>query len=262
MLTNPYKGINKEILDFMVTVIPSDNKYLQTHLRRLARTVEVILDQKPKGKLLELGTSGIIPIVLDKFAPDLEVVVTDFDLSKPHTGDITVKVGNYEKTLKCYRIDLETEIIPSEDKFFDFVVCSEVIEHMERDPMFMLQEINRVLKNNKTLILTTPNVVSSRGITKMLAGLEPYFYMQYQVGGSLYRHNYEYSIHSLTKFLRSAGFDGSAWTEDTFDDPVMTDVERLRSIGYSMQHIGDNIFTVAKKISPPGERYPSGIYDS
>jgi hypothetical protein len=47
----------------------------------------------------------------------------------------------------------------------------------------------------------------------MLAGIEPYFYMQYNKDRSLYRHNYEYSIHSLTRLLKAAGFDGSAWTE-------------------------------------------------
>lgn len=244
----------------MVNVIPKDDSYLNTHFRRLARTIEVLLDQSPKGKILELGTSGIVPIVLEKLAPELEVVVTDFDLSKPANDTMTVKVGKHERTVECYRVDLETQKLPVKDKSFDYVLCSEVIEHMERDPLFMLNEINRVLKNNKTLILTTPNVVSSRGIRKMLVGIEPYFYMQYNKDGSLYRHNYEYSIHSLTKLLKAAGFDGSAWTEDTFEDPIMTDIERLRTIGYSMQHIGDNIFTVSKKIAPPTGEYPDWIY--
>jgi ubiquinone/menaquinone biosynthesis C-methylase UbiE len=260
MLTNPYKGINKEILDYIVTVIPSDDRYLQTHLRRLARTVEVILDQKPTGKLLELGTSHIIPIVLEKFAPDLEVVVTDFDLSKPPTGEITLQLKKYKRTVECYRLDLESDKLPASNKSFDYVVCAEVIEHMERDPLFMLNEVNRVLKNNKTLLVTTPNVVSSRGITKMLAGIEPYFYMQYNKDRSLYRHNYEYSIHSLTRLLKAAGFDGSAWTEDTFEDPILKDVHRLQSIGYPMQHVGDNIFSVSRKISPPSGEYPDWIY--
>jgi ubiquinone/menaquinone biosynthesis C-methylase UbiE len=260
MLTNQYKSINKEVLDFMVTLIPSKDKYLNTHFRRLARTVEVILDQKPTGKLLEIGTSGVIPIVLDKFAPDLEVVVTEFDLKQPKKGSTTVQVGKYKKTLECYRVNLESTKLPAKDESFDYVVCSEVIEHLERDPMFMLKEINRVLKTSKSLILTTPNVVSSRGITKMLLGIEPYFYMQYNRDLSLYRHNYEYSIHSLTKLLKAAGFDGSAWTEDTFEDPIMRDIQKLRSIGYPMNHIGDNIFTVSSKVSAPTGEYPDWIY--
>jgi ubiquinone/menaquinone biosynthesis C-methylase UbiE len=126
--------------------------------------------------------------------------------------------------------------------------------------MYMLAEVNRVLKPGGTLIMTTPNVVSSWGITKMLRGIEPYFYMQYHTSGNLYRHNYEYSIHSLMKLVKAAGFDGSIWTEDTFEDPNHADMDRLKGAGYNITHIGDNIFTVAKKVGPVIDRMPMGIY--
>ena len=47
------------------------------------------------------------------------------------------------------------------DKSFDVVVSVEGIEHLE-NPHLFLREVNRVLKNGGTLILTTPNIVSLR----------------------------------------------------------------------------------------------------
>ena len=131
---------------------------------------------------------------------------------------------------------------------------------MEIDPMFMLSEINRVMKPGGTLILTTPNVVSSRGLTKMLAGIEPYFYMQYNINGDYNRHNYEYSVHTLVRVLQAAGFNGSLWTEDTFEDGMPNVVDRLTKAGFNIFHVGDNIMSVSKKEGPVVDRYPACLY--
>jgi SAM-dependent methyltransferase len=131
---------------------------------------------------------------------------------------------------------------------------------MDVDPMFMLSEANRVLKPGGTLIVTTPNAVSTWAVTKILRGIEPYFYMQYRKYNDPWRHNYEYSIHSLVAVLKAAGFDGSSWTEDSFEEPNYTEVNKLKAIGYPMNHVGDNIFAVSRKIGPVNDRYPSVIY--
>ena len=126
--------------------------------------------------------------------------------------------------------------------------------------MFMLSEVNRVTKTGGSLLVTTPNAVGSRALTKMVAGIEPYFYMQYNKDRSYHRHNYEYSIHSLMQVVKSAGFDGSIWTEDNFEDSMPTVPDRLRKAGFNINHIGDNIITVARKVSGVVDRFPSTMY--
>jgi ubiquinone/menaquinone biosynthesis C-methylase UbiE len=260
MISDVYSGVPKEIRKVIDPLVSEGDDYHKVHYRRMARTLKVILDQNPKGKLLELGTSGLVPLALKKLTPELEVHVTDFDLSLPSSGEHTVSLCGQSTTLPCYRLNLEEEYIPVADETFDYVLCSEVVEHMEVDPMFMLSEVNRVLKPNGMLILSTPNIASSRNITKMLNGLDPYFYMQYRHTPSLYRHNYEYTVYSITSVVTSAGFNGSIWTEDTFEDPIMRDIDKLKEIGYTFKHIGDNIFVVARKIGPVVDRHPAVIY--
>jgi SAM-dependent methyltransferase len=55
----------------------------------------------------------------------------------------------------CDRLDANA-VLPYEDETFDFVWCSEVIEHLE-NPAFSLSELIRVTKLGGRLILTTPN---------------------------------------------------------------------------------------------------------
>ena len=260
VFTNPNNGIPEDITRLYEAMTSKDDSYLQGHARRTMRTVQVLLDEKPKGKLLELGTSKVIPLLLQELQPELEVHVTDFDLSQKQTGEMSISLGSFSCIAPVYRVDLEQQALPIESESFDYVLCCEVIEHMELDPMFMMAEINRILKPQGTLIVTTPNITSSRALWKMLRGMEPHFYMQYRKTPSYHRHNYEYSVPGLRSVMKAAGFGGSVWSEDSFEDPVIEDLTRLREIGYPLVDIGDNIFAVVKKHRDVINRYPSVIY--
>ena len=260
VFTNPNNGIPEDITRLYEAMTSKNDSYLQGHARRTMRTVQVLLDEKPKGKLLELGTSKVIPLLLQELQPELEVYVTDFDLTKEEKGNISISLGEYNRDVPVYRVDLEQQALPIESETFDYVLCCEVIEHMELDPMFMMSEINRILKLQGTLILTTPNITSSRALWKILRGMEPHFYMQYRKTPSYHRHNYEYSVSGLRSVMKAAGFGGDVWSEDSFENPIIEDVTRLREIGYPLVDIGDNIFAVVKKHRDVINRYPSVIY--
>ena len=260
MIHKPYEGISSEIKDTLESLISPEDFYHNNHKRRMARTLQVLLDQNPKGSILEIGTSHLIPLALERLLPELEVFVTDFDLDKETIGDITISLNGFSKVVHCARVNIENDPLPFSDGSFDYVLCSEVLEHMEVDPMYMLAELNRVTKQLGTMILTTPNAASTWSITKILRGIEPYFYMQYRHDRSPYRHNYEYSIHSAMQVVKAAGFDGTIWTEDCFEEPNYTDIHKLQAIGYQLNHLGDNIFTIAHKKSGVIDRYPKVIY--
>jgi 2-polyprenyl-3-methyl-5-hydroxy-6-metoxy-1,4-benzoquinol methylase len=254
-------NIYTNVSSILNEIVDSSNSYDKKHLKRYGRTLSVLLDQKPlKGKLLEIGTSGVYPLVLQELVPDLQVHVTDYDLTKAPKGTTTLTAGERSRKVPVYRLNIETTPLPVGDETFDYIICGEVIEHLEQDPMFMMSEINRVLKTGGKLVLTTPNIASARGITRMLRGHEPYFYMQYRKAGTLDRHNYEYSPHSLAQVMKASGFKGSIWTEDNFAVPSMLDIEMLQKVGHTLTQIGDNIFSVGTKVGPVVDRYPSAIY--
>ena len=256
---NPYAEIRTEVAEVLKPLI--EDTYNFTHAKRHARTLEVLLDAGVRGKVLEIGTSSVIPIALNTLAPDAAVEVTDF-FNGDLVGEIVVSAGGKSLKLPCYSFNLEEEPFPCEDERFDFVICSEVLEHMDVDPMSMLAEINRVLKPGGTLILTTPNSTSTQAIWKVLRGYDPYFFMQYHPNRDKYRHNYEYSLWSIRPLIAAAGFEADPWTENSFEPPVMDDVNRLRDAGYNIDDavLGDNIFVVGKKVSGVVDRYPAPVY--
>lgn len=98
-------------------------------------------------------------------------------------GEGTLAAAFQEKGFKVLALDIErhAEILlgaafqtadlnvklPLPDKRFDLVVSVEGIEHLE-NPHLFLREVNRILKADGWLILTTPNIVSLRSRVRFL----------------------------------------------------------------------------------------------
>jgi methionine biosynthesis protein MetW len=78
-----------------------------------------------------------------------------------------------EKGIDCYKIDLDYDSLPFEDRTFDFVFCGEVIEHLF-DPDHLIEEIYRVLKPGGRCIITTPNLGAWHNRLLLLMGYQPY----------------------------------------------------------------------------------------
>ena len=64
---------------------------------------------------------------------------------------------SHKKKLDVVKGNLNNDGLSFLDSIFDAVTCLDVIEHIY-DPVALLNEINRVLKTNGVLIITTPNV--------------------------------------------------------------------------------------------------------
>jgi len=60
-----------------------------------------------------------------------------------------------ERGIKVIKADIEKKF-PFDDKFFDLVICSQVLEHLVQ-PQNTMQEINRVLKTEGIFVVDVPN---------------------------------------------------------------------------------------------------------
>lgn len=86
-----------------------------------------------------------------------------------------------DRTLNGRRIHLamaDVTRLPFQDNSFDFIVCSEVLEHVPNWQKALL-EFYRLLKPNSTLIISTPNKLSMYGLTRypgrlLLGSKHPY----------------------------------------------------------------------------------------
>jgi len=97
-----------------------------------------------------------------------------------------------ERRLDVRNIPLEENKFPQ--GYFDVVLASHLIEHLN-DPASFLAEVNRVLKEDGRVFITTPNI----------SGFQARLY-----GGrwrsAIFDHLYLFSVRTLSKMLKKAGF--------------------------------------------------------
>lgn len=243
------------------------NPYVMNHIARYMHTLKHMpnseLFKSNRIKVLEIGTSFVFPQILkNRFKFD-SVDVTHFTPDQNKSEYKIVPPGEQDnRELTVFNLNLEHENIPRNDETYDMILCFEVIEHMEIDPMFLMSEINRVLKKNGLLYLTTPNSTSSRNVFKILNGDAPHFHMKYTKTRDKYRHNIEYSPSQLLDITNAAGFKARKfWTEDNFEQPIPEIINMLAQNGYPTEHRGDNMLYIGEKKYKVKERFPSTIYE-
>lgn len=92
-------------------------------------------------------------------------ILKKFDFKSISGVDLFKRPKNLEKKIKWYKSDLNDKL--NIDEKFDFIICSETIEHLE-NPRHTLRTIYKLLKNDGVLILTMPNNESLRSIGALI----------------------------------------------------------------------------------------------
>lgn len=123
--------------------------------------------------------------------------------AKVYGVDISpLAVSVAKKKLKnTFVVDLNNQKLPFAAKTFDFVIASEVIEHLF-NPKNLLGEAKRVLKDNGALTITTPNLLYWGNRIKFLLG--NFNYEKSGVFDESHVHFYTYK--SLKAELQELGF--------------------------------------------------------
>jgi len=110
-----------------------------------------------RGKLLDApaGTG-----ILSKHLKDVGFDVT--------AADINPEIFSADGIL-CYQANLNMDL-PFPDEAFDFILCSNGIEHLE-DPFQFIRESFRILKEKGKLVITTPNILNLKSrVANLLVG--------------------------------------------------------------------------------------------
>lgn len=237
-------------------------EYFNTHRERYLNCLEMLPAAQPGQKLLELGAS------FHHLTPGLEALgytircADIWEGDKQRTADLTSSDGTEHRQYTVDNFDLQQQRWPYDDGEFDVVVFCEILEHLNTDPMSVLSEINRVLKKDGLLLLSTPNMASAKSVNYVLAGNSPYVFGHFVPGGlPTDRHNREYTATEVEHLLQAAGFDivtletHNSWWKDQGHA-----LGKLAAAGLPLAHRGDNTFALGKKVSAVNERYPEEFY--
>jgi SAM-dependent methyltransferase len=257
-----------EILRFLNSLDHANDasrRYLEIHLHRIARTLDLVPQPVQTSRALELGTYLYM-------AAALKCVLGYEEVRGGYQGELgtqvvrTVDSGTQE--IFSFTVDMfnvETDIFPYSDEYFDVVLACELIEHVIWDPAHMLLECSRVLASGGALVLTTPNIASLTSVQRVLAGeTNPQIYSHYPAARIETPHVREYTASELEQLLTCCGF----CIEYLFTEPIDAGggsewISRmLADLGFPTESRGEQIYCVARK-RPGAEltRRPQFLYE-
>jgi glycosyltransferase involved in cell wall biosynthesis/SAM-dependent methyltransferase len=242
--------------------------YVDTHLTRLVKTLEITPSGGPEDRILEMGAYlQITPALKSKLGYGC---VRGCYYGHGGVDYRTVTAADGEK-FDCAidKFDAERDRFPYPDGHFSTVLCCELIEHLTEDPMHLMSEINRVLKAGGHLVLTTPNMASLHGIAAVLEGYHPGIFTAYirprKAGEEIEaRHNREYTPKEVERLLLNSGFAVTLIETGPFratprpeEGWVLNLLERFE---LPRELRGEDIYVVGRKTGAVRERYPNWLY--
>jgi len=151
------------------------------------------------GRHLDIGSgAGTLVELIKKVSPQFTANCIDY------TDELIS-----DKTIPLDVVDLNFDKIPHSDNTFDFVTCTEVVEHLENYRL-IIREAYRVAKPNGLAVFTTPNILNLNSRLRYLAfGFHTLFgplrvnrAEAFSTGGHITPVSYFYLAHSLLE----AGF--------------------------------------------------------
>ena len=180
--------------------------YRRQHRERLAADLEIVEGHLAAGaRILEYGA---VPPLLTAALAELGYRVSAVDLAPERFATAISDLG-----LDVRACDVETKPVPFAAASFDAVVFNELFEHLRIDPIFTLRQVRRVLRPGGTLLLSTPNLRSFRGLRNLLLrnrghAVSGGVYRQYEKLRTLGHmgHVREYTTREVCDFLARCGF--------------------------------------------------------
>jgi SAM-dependent methyltransferase len=242
--------------------------YIEGHKTRLIKTLEIIPPGTAADSVLEMGIYfQITPSLTSKLGYGHVEGCYYGEAGRAATKTVvSADGGEFSCTVSYF--DAEKDRFPYDDESFSTVLCCELIEHLFEDPMFMMSEINRILKPGGHLVLSTPNIASMRALSAILNGYHPGFFPSYIKPGGEHndhpRHNREYTPDDIHHLLVAAGFDVARLETGEFRDDPHPDWAYVRHIlsAYNLpeRDRGDGIYAVGRKTGPVRDRWPGWLY--
>lgn len=246
------------------------NEYVESSITRLHRIFAGLLGFRESltGPVLDIASGGgILYRAIKRYCPEL----LPYSITEVRPRQLEI---DGEK-IQSLPFECDRGRIPLEDNSVGTVLFLDVLEHLLIDPMWTLIEINRTLKPDGHVIISTPNAAAAVRLVYILGGVNPGRDIEYKPTGVFERHNREWTVTEVEIALKCAGFDQCVFT--TFHH--LLDETEKALLDFRDQHInidprpgsnyfGPQIFFIARKKThrtledklPLDTRWPALLY--
>ncbi|MFG0245315.1 MAG: methyltransferase domain-containing protein [Phycisphaerales bacterium JB052] len=240
--------------------------YMRGHRTRLTHALTMI----PKADsghttLLDIGCYGYMGYWAKQHLGYEHVTGIEWHPENEATTiERSLSIGDERVSFQSLNFDITQNEWPL-DKRFDTVLFFEVLEHINEDPMGVMERINACMKPGATLVMSVPNAISYKSLREFLVGMPPWTYWFYEPDLSHEpRHCFEYTPIVFRSLLTASGMSIGAMR--TIFAYTTTDTERdtlaiAESLGFDPRDMGETMIAHCTK-STEGVplRYPDVLY--
>eukprot|EP00808_Paulinella_micropora_P024190 g66045.t1 len=184
--------------------------YERWHMHRIAfsllQAAPLLLPDPDTTQVLLIGEKGHLPLAFHKLLglPWSRLSATSWDEHGEHL--LSNNATKEQATVRLTKMDASGERWPFDSGSQQLVYCTEVLEHLPKDPMAALLEARRVLAIGGHLLLSTPNAASFPAIARALQGKQVQYFSQFEGQGGI-THIREYSVEEVRLLCEAAGFE-------------------------------------------------------
>ena len=147
---------------------------------------------KQSKKICEIGPGGVITYISKYSQADVSAIVSP---REDHWKNIFNKYN-----IDLFKWDLNLPLENSElCESFDCIIFLETLEHLNRWPEKVIDDIHKLLKPGGILLLSTPNLVRISNRIRMLLGKPPKNPFKYSDSGE--HHVREFTLGELLEFI-------------------------------------------------------------
>jgi len=156
-LSEHYNAIDGDVDEKAYNSDVCVQRYFQ---RRKTATIKKLLKASDGNVVLDIGCgSGVQLMSLNINSPKI-IIGTDISLD-------ALTYAKNKNIASSEFVQCNAQHLPFKSQTIDKIICAEVIEHLN-EPELMIGETQRILKNNGSIVITTPNEISIWGIYEFL----------------------------------------------------------------------------------------------
>lgn len=240
--------------------------YFKTHSVRLVRTLQLVPPGDRESRILELGCYMQMTPALRGLLGYGEVQGGYFGCAGGrHRSGVTATDGE-EFSCIIHLFNAEKDRFPYPDNYFHTILCCELLEHLQNDPMHMMSEIHRIPGPGGTLLLTTPNATSWRALAAVWLGVHPNLHSKYvmPIVRAESRHSREYTPKELLMLMSDAGFSTQHIETGSYGQYTGTYGWARRFLGVFKARVPlreECVYIVGRKANAVGTRFPAWLYE-
>jgi SAM-dependent methyltransferase len=189
----------------------NETEYFRLHKLRYYELFDTVIEHlngRLAPRVLDVGTGEFLPLY-KQLLPQMELVTLDRPTEQ--NGFAPGYALHRARARQHYSVDLNQVRLTTTHGtpplgLFDYILFTEVLEHLLVHPIELLEDLLSLLKPDGYLYLTTPNFFSHRRVAALARGENPQeVYPRRGQNWDAHYHYREYTLPELVRFTAEAG---------------------------------------------------------